>query len=331
MASDEEWRARRAAELIGTPFERPNEADRDRMAETLPISRPEPAVFASKKRAVPPSGQNVSPPPQPKASGLRKWALLAGGVAAVTMVAIGLTLLPHRIDQVAPVTRPHPTIDPRKAEQQARVPSVSATEPLPAPDATPLSIGDPTIVAITPPQVKSHHGTAAPTLPVRAASAVSGKQRVATDRSRTHAANVSSHTATPVPIITVSVPRCKATSARVELAICNSSSLLALDRQVHDLSASIIADGDPHLMTKAQKGEASFLRTRDHCKNEACMTRVYSRRIDALQKLRTKASVDQARAAAKALPICEKGQSTSSATCRHRRFSLKRLFGGKLI
>ena len=334
MEDNENWRARRAAELIGTPFERPRESIRDRMDETLPIQRPEPAVFATGQAA------GRAAPPLESLAPLRRRASLAWWVvgigALVLLVAIVVASrnrkLPVRAAAVA-LASTHavpPTIAPPVATPpNATVPAAGL--PVTAPPEGDQS----TIVAGVPdrPNAASpRRATLPPTSTNKTAIHVGG------DVPATHSkppAHQSDGRAKPngqhppvLPIITVSVPRCTGSSSRVETAICDSPTLTALDRQMRELSAGVIADGDQRLIAKAQKGEGSFIKKRERCKDDACISRVYAHRIEALQKLRKKAVVEQARAAEKALPICGKGEHPSPTTCRHRRFSLKRLLGG---
>ena len=329
MTNENDWRAERAAQLAGTPFARPSPPARDRIDDTLPIGRNEPKVSLQ-----PPVARPAPRPAPSTASGGQSAARMAAGktrwwlpiaAALAVIVAARVWLANGRETQRSPViasTAPAPveTVVPPSAPSPTAPPPAAAIGPA-APAAS-----DPTIVPIAAPHVKARAAAiaaATPTTPPTVHRKTSGvAARVAAHPKSSHPA------AAPVlPVVTITVPACMPGTSRM---ICANPTLAALDREMRQLSAGVVADGDPRLIAKAERGDASFLKKRDHCRDETCLGKAYTHRIAALQKLHKKAVVAEERAREKTLPICDKGVTPSSTTCRpaHRRFSLKRLFGG---
>lgn len=400
MADDNDWRAQRAAKLIGTPFERPRETPRSRVDDTLPIQRgmvPEPVSpsAARPQGETNPYGsksQHASKPmpaATPKSPlALRGWAIAAALVAVLvgTMAYLFSSGLngPVRDQTVtgqpsaavavaAPAVRPAaPLAGPARqqavsaASQLASAPiaSPTITAEATAPERADLAVGPKMVpTAIAPATAPARTARSVETKPVersqvarvernmdggkhgaiatdrRAAvlerNAVSDRRSALADR-RPAIVQRSEPPANTVfatarkPATVAPLPPCDLTN-RAEAAVCASPALSALRRQVHDMYVGVGTDGDPKLIAKAQREQASFLKRRDRCKDNACFNRQYTHQIEALQKFRTKAAAARVRAAAKALPACASGQRPSPGVCRpaHHRISLKKLFGIK--
>ena len=321
MENEDDWRAKRAAELVGTPFERPIRPVRDQMDETLPMQRREPAVFAAAGSTAP-APTTVLPDSFSATSNVKKWSIAAAGVLAVLVAIIVSTLGRNRHDptgvtasqSVAPVITPRHTATASIATPVTISARVGATRVAsPATDTVAVLARRPT----------PDHGRPPASRPSLIVARAQAKPVTASPKPRKEGARRSS---TALPMITISVPRCRPSSSRTDLAICASPTLTALDRQTRDLSALIVADGDQRLIDKVQRGDASFLKKRDHCKDEACLNKVYTRRIATLQKLRKKEVVAQTKAEERSLPVCAKGQQPAVEVCR-RRPLLRRIFG----
>lgn len=399
MAGEDDWRAERAAKLVGTPFERPRETVRSRVDDTLPIQRAPPGNVPSTSAMpnVSPAGARAASakPATPAAAVkpraafvVRGWAIAAGLVVALISgvvyllasdwdsdgpdrsAAVRSTVVAH----AAPAVRP--TL-PKPAQPIATPPQAPATEGAaltssPQPTRvviSPLSTGPavqniplitkPAKVAATPPFAPTDHSrvdvAAGSAVGIRASTAIAKHPAVATNNTpASRGAAARSKVATTDRRIAAAIPRRddrptntvfatprkspEATplppcdlSNRAEAAVCASPALSALRRQVHDLYVGVGTDGDPKLIAKAQREQAGFLKRRDRCKDNACLTRQYTHQVEALQKFRVKAAAARARAAAKALPTCAAGQRPSPTLCRpaHHRISLKKLFGIK--
>lgn len=394
MADQDDWRAQRAAKLVGTPFERPREPARSRLDDTLPIQRAstaapsstsaQPRVNTTGAAAMPQAPPRPAPSIRPKPSfALRGWGIAAAFVAA--LVGTFAYLLSGGLNSTA-VERSSP------AKLPAVASAASASRPLTPQPAAPVVVPAPipvthlatlatapvlntvTTKPVTPKaepsRVKSlaqaDHSRVAvaqsntgakddSTVPERIAptlnhskfserSAAADRHTAVADRRAAvtdHRAAAVEHrdvalqntvfaTARKTPTAAVPMPPCDL-SNRAEAAVCASPALNALRRQVHDLYVGVGTDGDPKLIAKAQREQASFLKHRDRCKDNACLNRQYTHQIEALQKLRIKAAAARVRAAAKTLPTCAAGQRPSPAQCRpaHHRISLKKLLGIK--
>ncbi len=419
MANEDDWRAQRAAKLVGTPFERPQETPRSRVDDTLPIQRTAPeAVSPSAARPQAATGPYSSKPqgsatpipaskPKPPLA-VRGWAIAMALVAVLVgtmayLFSSGLNApTPERTAAVQPkaavaVTAPvvRPVAPPTSSVVQSSAPAASQVASAPAaveavttavtaPEKSDTVIGSksagPAVAqsATAPahtsrpveaksaetravarsqvalnerPTASVKHGTTAAerhtAVPERNAAAehranaadrrsaladrrpAAADRRVATMQRNEQPENTVFATARK-PAAVTPLPPCDLTN-RAEAAVCASPALSALRRQVHDLYIGVGTDGDPKLIAKAQREQAGFLKRRDRCKDNACLTRQYTHQIEVLQKLRTKAAAARSRAAAKALPSCAAGQRPSPGVCRpaHHRISLRKLFGIK--
>ncbi len=345
MATDDDWRAQRAAQLAGTPFARPSSATRDRIDDTLPIGRTEPRVSLQpiEPRESSPTAGSSPPVSAPTPRGTKWWLPVAVMAAVVVAAAVWLLGGQKRAQspiEVSAISAPTVASAPVIVSPPAATPAPPTAPPTVAPPAAELALTstvatpgpvatDPTTVPIEARHVGARVASIAATSP-RQAPVVRQHTPHATVRAASRPMPQRPTAAPVLPVVTITVPACAPRRGRLEAAICASPTLTALDREMRQLSAGVVADGDQRLIAKMQKGEASFSKKRDRCKDEKCLGKAYSHRIGALQKLHKKAVVAEARAREMTLPICDKGVTPSSTTCRpaHRRFSFKRLFGG---
>lgn len=389
MADDtNDWRAERAAKLVGTPFERPRDTARSRIDDTLPIQRAatdvpsstsaQPRVGTASAGAKPPLSTKPAASVRPRPSfALKGWGIAAAFVAALVgvfayLLSGGLNGSADRgspaklptVAYAAPVARP---VLPQPAAPVAAPPQTSATQvatsvtspALAAAETKPIaetksepsrvlptahadrprvliadrgtSTADGTAVHKRAAPMRSHNAATehSATAPDRR-SAVAERRPAAVEHRDEQPKNTVFATVRKAPVIAVSMPPCDL-SNRAEAAVCASPALNALRRQVHDLYIGVGTDGDPKLIAKAQREQASFLKRRDRCKDNACLKRNYTHQVEALQKLRSKAATARVRAAVKTLPVCAPGQRPSPALCRpaHHRISLRKLLGIK--
>lgn len=129
MADNDDWRARRAAELIGTPFERPTtpttrfgrvpgEGD-----QTLPMTRPVASAAPVAERAITAApvivatkvGQPAAVPPSAKPAVLPRAAAWSAGLIAAAGVAIGLMFADRRTPPATAVSPAQITLTMRDA------------------------------------------------------------------------------------------------------------------------------------------------------------------------------------------------------------------------
>lgn len=238
--------------------------------------------------------------------------IVAGLGAAVLSVLIWLGFGTKRIETPTPAANV-------ELAATARVIPAPAAAPAAPPVVPPAAEAPPIIVPVAAP----------PARPTRLTAATTARSPEKTRPARPKPAQKKQQKRpkTPPPIDAGPHLRCRSSAlSAVEAAICGNPALAAAARQEDRLYAAILAAGDRRYATRATKAQASFLRRRERCKDEACIARVYSKQSEKLTKWRAKIDVRRARAAEKALPICTKAQKPSPTTCRaSRAFSLRRL------
>ena len=341
MGTDDDWRAQREAALAGTPFARPRGATGGDIDATLPIPKPKPTI-SGQPVGTPKAAAALPPKPAPPRQGANapRWLpLLLGAAIGVVLLAVALWWVNRSpaVDTAVPVTSPPAAVTaPPAAPPPSSSPTVTAEPPVVAPtvDTPP----PPALNAVPVPQstpVARVVDTSGKRLkrddrprPAKATTARAPEQRKATTTKKTaDRDNVKPATAMPLlPPIKLSGVRCAPNSSRAELAICASPALTAKAREEHRLYSEVIANGDARSAAKAQRGQASLIKRRDRCKNNACIDRAYTRQIATLQKMQQKATKARARAAEKLLPVCAKSQRPAAGICRSG-FSVKRLLG----
>lgn len=338
MASDEDWRAQREAALAGTPFARPRGAPRSGIDDTLPILQPKPDQPAAKPAFTP---KTTAARPKPVQSGqlsqATRWLpLLLGAALGGVLLAVALWWINHSSaeDTFVPVTSSSavataPPVAPAPANSPpvaalVVAPTVAAPPPL-EPKMVPEGRSTPGATVIDTPGKRLNRDdrprpvkASTTRVPEREATPVKG----AVNRDKVKPATPMAS----LPPIKISATRCTPTSSRAELAVCASPVLTSKAREEYRLYSNMIINGDARSTAKAQRGQASLIKRRDRCKNNACIDRAYTRQIATLQKMQQKAAKARARAAEKLLPVCAKSQRPAAGICRPG-FSLKRLLG----
>lgn len=119
------------------------------------------------------------------------------------------------------------------------------------------------------------------------------------------------------PVAPVPAPptyACIAGTARAARTLCDDPVLNALDRQMQALAAVVAAGPDRKAAGKAAQTGERFVRRRDKCRDDACLSRLYGDRINDLTRLMPSSTVTAA------LPICMPSEYRRAAThCRASR------------
>lgn len=313
MDENDDWRARRAAQLAGTPFERPAGTPDDR---TLPIRQPRagdetPSGWQGNAPAA-----GIAPKPAPprvvRTAVKPVWWIVSGlgAVTVATLVWLGAgsdsiesRKSPAKVElAVAAPSTPAPVVSAAAPPDVPPQPETSA--PVAAAPATPQPTQPPPVAtSLRPEKTRPPRQKSAQTRPEKRPQSAAGRD----DGSRLSCRS--------------------AVLSAVETAICNNSSLVAADRQERRLYTAVLNAGDRRYAIKADKAQANFLKRRDRCKTDACIAKTYGKQNAKLAKWLVKIDARRARAAENALPVCIKSQTPSPQTCRSSRaFALARLF-----
>ncbi len=299
MTIDDGWRRRLAQERYGDSLT-PGFA-RAPVAGTR--SDDEPAAMYV--RGQPPFAAGSAPTSSPYRARSATWGgnlgwAVAAVLALIVAAGVGWLLRDGAAPRIVylPAATPSST-DPTRAAESPAAPfanteQTTETAPVPAPSVMPpttaraLPRGSvavvplaPTTKAAAPPKQRSRSAMATRSRPTKKAAAVPAGPSIGAAASGF---------------------ACVDGGGPASRTLCDNPTLRRFDEQMQVAQAEVVAHGDRQLIALADRDRATFLRHREKCADDACLTRVYTSYIVALVKLLP--------AGAATPPICQPEQYT---------------------